>query len=347
MKSISIWTLGLLLFLGACSSSKDLLTQSFDKSPKWEEPDYSNLDAWCSHPEKEDFADKYPEGVSEEDQEHAAADVFFVHPTTFMKGAYWNANVEDSSLNMQTDERAIMHQASVFNHSCKVYAPRYRQMVYGGFGAVDTASKRSALLFAYQDVRKAFKYYLENFNKGRPIVIAGHSQGALHAQMLLQEFFDGKDLQKQLVAAYVPGWPFRASKFKSIPICDSPDATECVMGWATWKKNAEPKSLNTFYKDVVVVNPINWKTDGSFAPESMHKGYLNAKYSKIKSQSIHAQAHQGILWVKSPLPLAPIKNFHVGDINLFWVDIRENVEVRVNEFIEVNGSEGSYGEGNK
>ncbi|MEL6254290.1 MAG: hypothetical protein AAFR87_19940 [Bacteroidota bacterium] len=47
------------------------------------------------------------------------------------------------------------------------------------------------------------------------------------------------------------------------------------------------------------------------------------------------------------LTLAPIKNFHVGDINLFWVDIRENVEVRVNEFIEVNGSEGSYGEGNK
>lgn len=306
----------------------------FEASNKGKAPNYAMLDSWSAHPDKEDFADKYPVGASKENQAEAKADVFFVYPTTFYKSMNWNADSYDSTLNAKTDERAVMHQASVFNNSCKVYVPRYRQMVYGGFFTKDTLSKRKALDFAYQDVRTAFQYYLDHHNNGRPIVIAGHSQGAFLAQRILREFFDEKDLQKQLVAAYVPGWPFRASDYKSLPVCNSPKQNACVMGWNSWKAKSIPEGLHTFYKNAVVVNPISWRTDNEFVPASEHKGYLNGKYNKIKSQAIHSQIHEGILWVKSPLPIAPIKNFHVGDFNLFWVDIRENVALRVEAFLE-------------
>ena len=78
------------------------------------------------------------------------ADVFFIHPTTFigpgdhtsfldpssmdwgrivaeMVAAPWNADLDDSVLNRRTDQQPVLYQASVFNGSCRVFAPRYRQ----------------------------------------------------------------------------------------------------------------------------------------------------------------------------------------------------------------------------
>jgi len=308
----------------------------YEAYQKWPEPNYAELKSWSAHPDKEDFADKNPKGTKAENQAEAKADVFYIHPTTFMGGLDWNADCYDPELNAKTDERAVMHQASVFNRSCRVFAPRYRQMAFGGYFSADTSSKRKALTLAYSDVKKAFEYYLKNENEGRPIVIAGHSQGAFHAQRILREFFDGTQLQGQLVAAYVPGWPFRKDDFTYLKVCDSPNQTSCVMGWNSWKEKSEPEGLDTYYKDAVVVNPINWRADGSFAPDSLHKGYLNGKYSKLKARTLHSQAHQGILWVRSPIPLAPVKNFHVGDYNLFWLDIRENVALRVKTYVMEN-----------
>ena len=80
----------------------------------------------------------------------------------------------------------------------------------------DTTSEKKALFLAYGDVKRAFKYYLENYNQGRPIIIASHSQGSFHSIKLIQEFFDGTPLQKQFVAGYLPGWPFTEATFSNI-----------------------------------------------------------------------------------------------------------------------------------
>ena len=58
---------------------------------------------------------------------------------------------------------------------------------------------------AYQDIKNAFQYFLKHFNKGKPIIIASHSQGSMHAIRLTEEFFDQKPLQNQLVVAYLIG----------------------------------------------------------------------------------------------------------------------------------------------
>jgi len=183
--------------------SINTFAQSNLKSKARLAPDYHNLDFWASHPAKVDSADAVP---AQSDlinlQEFVDVDVFFIHPTTLMKNSKknWNAFLDNHKLNKKTDKTTIKYQASIFNESCKVYAPRYRQAHYRSYKAITKDNKnpkvKKAFEMAYADVKAAFQHYLENYNNGRPIVIASHSQGTTHSMKLLKEFFDGKPLQE-------------------------------------------------------------------------------------------------------------------------------------------------------
>ncbi|MCI4669815.1 MAG: DUF3089 domain-containing protein [Bacteroidia bacterium] len=306
-------------------------------------PDYTKLEHWSAHPDKKDLADTVPRDLAAlplvADRE-LKADVFFIHPTTFRGEQEWNAALEDDVVNNRTDNLAIKHQASIFNAAGRVFAPRYRQMVLGGFYSEDKASMMKAVEVAYEDVKGAFEHYLENYNHGRPIILASHSQGTVHGIRLVKEFFDGKDLQDKLVCAYLIGWPIRQDTFKSIPVCNEPSQTGCVVGWCSWKKGKIPgEAFKGFYDDALVVNPINWKADGSYASKEMHKGLVGIDYKKIKDQQVDAQAHEGILWVSRPLPFVQGANYHIGDLNIFWLDVRKNSLERLQAFLDVEGSE--------
>ena len=155
------------------------------------EPDYTNLNHWAAHPDKWDVSDTIPLSLKNEKRD-TTADVFFIHPTTFLKNKKhpkkWNADIHDAELNAKTDYSTILYQASVFNGSCRVFAPRYRQAHIASFFSDDTMNARKALTNAYEDIRKAFQHYLKYEHKGRPIIIAAHSQGtmlALHLQPFL------------------------------------------------------------------------------------------------------------------------------------------------------------------
>eukprot|EP00392_Amoebophrya_sp_AT5.2_P002584 g2589.t1 len=113
---------------------------------------------------------------------------------------------EESAAFLHTTEWYITTDASVFNGQCRVFAPKFRQATWAFTWKRE--SGRKALEFAYGDVRRAFLAFLEENktrNTGstrRPIVTASHSQGSILHTMLLQEFFEGKPLKQNLVAAY-------------------------------------------------------------------------------------------------------------------------------------------------
>ncbi len=325
-----------LLALSSCEVTAPVSTFNPETIPS--APDYAARANWSCLPDKDDFADMTPSSVAlPERQAEAEADVFFIHPTTFMQSENWNADVRDEVLNQSTDSRAIKHQASLFNAAGRVYAPRYRQMVYSGFFSEDKASMKQAGEVAYADVKAAFEYYLKHWNHGRPIIIAGHSQGSLHGMHLLKEFFDGTELQSQLVAAYLPGWPITTDFYQHILVSNAPDQVGCVSTWCTFKEGYEPDNLNTWYENAVVTNPVNWKSDGTPATKEEHDGFLMENYEKFFYNAVNTQAHEGILWMSNPVPLLSYKNYHVGDYNLFWLDVRENAVTRVNAYLEAKG----------
>src|ERR1035437_3335731 len=114
----------LLLFFSSCI----IPFRSFDKSTPTAPPDYSQSKYWAALPTIRDSADIVPYNSNlKDEQADAKVDVFFIYPTIYLAGKHWNANLNNKNLNHRIEKSTIRHQVTVFNGSCKIYAPLYRQ----------------------------------------------------------------------------------------------------------------------------------------------------------------------------------------------------------------------------
>ncbi len=331
----------------ACHRGPYKVSSHFDPQQVPVAPNYAVPANWAALPSMHDMADSVPyKSVGLRDQQaEATTDVFFVYPTTYTyepkPGAnQWNADVADADLNRRTDESAILNQATVFNGSCRVFAPRYRQAHYSAFTTQTPADKRQSLDLAYADVKAAFLHYLQHDNLGadgnpRPIIIASHSQGTIHATRLLTELFDGKPLREQLVAAYLVGIATPTDKFKTIPPGESATQTGCFVSWNTFAKDYIPDYYANGLNKALCTNPLLWNSSDQYAPKELNHGGVGLKFT-FKDQLVDAQSHQGLLWVGTPniagASLVPTKIWHKADINFFWMNMRENVADRIRAF---------------
>jgi hypothetical protein len=298
---------------------------------------------WAALPDRQDNADVVPTGATD-NQATAAVDVFFLHPTTYYNRANWNQPLDDPGANEFTDKNVLRGQASSFNGSGRVYAPRYRQATLYSFRDKE-GNREKALDLAYSDVKAAFQYYLENYNEGRPIILASHSQGSRHGTKLLEEFFAEEPLRSQFVAAYMVGWGGSPDKneeeIAGIPVCDSPDQTGC---WLTWNSVAKRDPESRISKDAVCVNPLTWKTDGEYAAHELNLGGVSFPEDENETPEpdvgvVCAQCVDGVLVVSRPevegysyMPMGK-DNYHIYDYGLFYMNVRENVRERVEAYL--------------
>ena len=301
--------------------------------------DYSKQENWAALPTIQDNADWTPKGLINS-QDSAMVDVFFIHPTTDVAGFKGNANIENKMINKQTDNFSIKYQASVFNESCKVYAPRYRQAALNNFFSKNSDRAKEAFDFAYQDIKEAFEFYLKNYNNGRPIVIAGHSQGSMHAQRLLKEFFDGKPLQKQLVEAYIIGFPTYETQFQFLKVSQTPNDFGGYISYSTFGTDSKIATIAPEYNNAISVNPLNWTTEKIFVAGNSQQGSLSKKSDEIIHTVFGAKNANGILEIQKPqdggfVPMI-MKNYHLYDYSLFYMNIRENVKLRIQQYLEYN-----------
>jgi len=319
------------------------IEEKFDPSKTPEQPNYSTVMSWAALPCTKDAADTFAgKGKLKDEQMNATADVFFIHPTSFTKKPkgvnLWNGDIHDEELNRMTDEGSIRYQASVFNGSGKIYAPRYRQAHYYSYFTTDTASAKKAFDLAYQDVKNAFEYYLKNYNKGRPIIIAAHSQGTTHAITLIKDFFDGKPLSNHLVCAYIVGMPVYDTLFQNIKPCENANQTGCYCTWRTFAVGYYPKDYVETAKLAVCTNPLTWSINNTYAEAKLNKGGILREMDKIIPKLCDAQVGDGVLRINKPhfkgSRLFNIKNYHIVDYNLFFVNIRENVANRTKIFMD-------------
>lgn len=300
--------------------------------------DYSNQQNWAALPTMKDNADWTPNGLTNK-QDSAQVDVFFIHPTTDVTGFKGNANIDNKAINNQTDDFPIKYQASVFNESCKVYAPRYRQAALHNFFTKNNETSQKAFDIAYQDIKAAFEYYLKNYNNGKPIIIAGHSQGSMHAQRLLREYFDGKPLQNQLVEAYIIGFPTHENQFQDLKISEKADTFGGYISYSTFGMDSKIISVVPEYNNAVSVNPLNWTTNKEFVSSQENNGSLTKKSNEIVKHLFGAKNGNGILEIQKPgegfVPMT-MKNYHIYDYSLFYINIRENVALRIKKYFEYN-----------
>jgi len=333
MKKYSLRLIAILLLFFAVVSCKSVQIPSFTSQHLPSAPNYLRASAWAATP------GTYPKNLNHwQTATNLKADVFYIYPTLNVnkKDLRWNVPINDKIQNNKVLNKAVYFQASAFLNAGELYVPYYRQAHLRSYSQYQNGGKQ-ALNLAYADVKSAFKYYLKNYNHGRPIIIASHSQGTTHAIRLLKEFFDGKPLQKQLVAAYLPGIAIRPGTFNHLKFMTKPDETGGFVTWNTYKKNYYPKTFNKWFRGAYVSNPITWNTQLS-SVRAAHKGFLFSN-GKMYKQALQVYVKNGILWTSLPhfpyrLFVLGKKRYHEGDINLFWEDIRENAVLRTKAYLK-------------
>lgn len=285
-----------------------------------------------------------------------AAAVFFVHPTSYLSRASWNAPLDNAEANERTGIY-LRGLASAFNDAGTMWAPRYRQATLGAFLADDRVTAGKAINAAYQDVAMAFDQMLKELPRDEPIILVGHSQGALHLTRLLKERVAGRPLARRIAAAYVVGWPVSVDTdlaAMGLPACKSPGEAGCILAWVSFAEPADPAMVLGAYDATVgfdgrprrntrmlCTNPLTGTVDGA-APASANLGTIKPDNRFRNADLLVGQVparcddDRGLLLIGAPVELGPYvlpgNNYHVYDIPLFWMNVRADVAARLRTF---------------
>ncbi|SMC42397.1 DUF3089 domain-containing protein [Novosphingobium sp. B1] len=179
-------------------------------------PDYGQAQYWST-------VDSLPQGMATP-KGLRGVDVFWIHPTTTRSQTDFNHDPLDPAVIKWTEESAVQRQGSAFSACCRVFAPRFRAATTKALA--DPANRDKAFALAYSDIERAFDWYMAHENKGRPFIIAGHSQGGAHTTSLLEKRIKGTRLQGRMVAGYVIGINLMegdlSPRLAGIPFCNTP-----------------------------------------------------------------------------------------------------------------------------
>ena len=327
----------------------------YEAPPPHSGPDYGDEASWIARPGKiDDPSGWLPEGMGPPQLATKGAHTFFIHPTTYLERDRWNAPLEDAG-SRDRAELFTRSQASVFNGVAEIWAPRYRQAAFGAF-LLTSKDATQALDLAYGDVARAFDAFLAAIPPGEPIILAGHSQGALHLSRLLREKVAGKPVARRIAAAYVVGWPLSLTDdipALGLPACRAADEAGCILSWQSFKEPASTSMIRDAYEkptlpngrhrrlaDMVCTNPISGTIGGS-APASANLGTLiptvDLSSATLAPGIVGARCKSGFLMIDGAIPplgpyVLPGNNYHVYDYALFWGSIRADAERRVQAF---------------
>lgn len=316
---------------------------------------YARREMWLARPDLPGNPALWlPAGMTATPNPRAA--VFAIHPTSYLDRGHWNAPLD----NAEANDRAALFlrgQASAFNAAGLIWAPRYRQATFGAF-LTASADAQAALDLAYRDVEAAFDQFVVE-SADRPIILTGHSQGALHLTRLLRDRVAGRPIARRIVAAYVVGWPISKTADlprMGLPECTRADQTGCILSWQSFAEPADPALiLDTFDATtgftgasragtaMVCTNPLTGMANGT-APATANLGSLipssDFATATLQVGTVGATCQgRGILSIgEAPAALGsssyvlPGNNYHVFDYSLFWANIRADAARRLGAF---------------
>ncbi|MDO9408045.1 DUF3089 domain-containing protein [Patulibacter sp.] len=177
----------------------------------------------------------------------APIDCFYVYPT--VSNQLGPMATGDADPEVQGMARL---QAQRFAQRCRVYAPLYRQGTVPGIflGGFTDATRQAA----YSDVLAAWRSYLAKDNRGRGVVLIGHSQGTGILRRLIREEIDPvPEVRSRLVSAILLGGNVlvkkgsdRGGDFADVPLCRADGQFGCVVAFSTFDET--PQDATRFGK---------------------------------------------------------------------------------------------------
>jgi hypothetical protein len=315
-------------FCFAGPARSELATFNPDNVPA--APDYAHKASWLALP---DNPDQY------------AVDVFWVYPTINCDATQWLMPITDKILCTKA-ANTLTTQASVFSIQANLYAPFYRQMNMAGLGLPEK-DRDTIMSYGKQDVWHALNHYLKHSNKGRPFILAGHSQGSNILTDLMIDHWGKLRVEKRLVAAYLIGWSVTPEDLKTNPaleICKSATQTGCIITYNTMAPGKQ-EDAPTRIPGTFVVNPLTWSTTDKKGAAAMNLGsafFHDDGTVLIRPGFTSAQIVDCGLVVEpadpsllaSPMSTFPQGVYHPFDYALFYKNLMANVAERIQNMLD-------------
>ena len=320
----TVWILFLILFvaLSGCTNGEEV-------------PDYAQKSSWA---------------YLETDTGTKPCDVFFLAPTVYSGSS--NLSLADR----ETTDRfrdAVSMQKGIYDDECRFFAPYYRQMGLEEY-VLPEEERQEYLEFAYQDVKRAFEYYRSNYNEGRPILLAGFSQGSDMCLRLMKDCFSDRALQKQLVACYAVGWRLTEEECREYPQLRPAEGerdTGVIILFNSEAVEIEESLLIPKGVKTKAINPLNWKTDSTPADSGENKGscfmnhdgeieeeiphltgcFLDPERGALKVTDVKAEDYPSVndLFAQGV--------YHRFDYRFFYRNLEENVHTRLHAYLAEEG----------
>lgn len=342
MKKLSIlFICAFILIFTACGHSpvKDKLTTSdnYDIKPlAGKALDYSSSENWMCF----------------EDDPDQKVDLFYIYPTINYESS------DDSGLAPITEEHknaakkeAYDTQGSAFASYTNVYAPYYRQVCLDKILEISAGKDNLLSLkdmdrdsLPRTDIYAALDYYFNNINNGRPFIFAGHSQGSFMISIVLEEYMKvHPEYLERMVAAYAIGAPFDKSYIERNPhlkYAEGETDTGCIITWNTQGPGATIPSRIVAAKDPYCINPLNWKTDDTYASESENLGSIVDGEIVKGYADAQIDTSRGVLICNDCTDYSPEllhvlfgdRSLHGNDWELYYENIKENGKKRIEAY---------------
>ena len=186
-------------------------------------------------------------------------DCFYVYPTVSTDTGGNSDMIIDAA-----ETNVVKVQFAPFRTVCRLFAPMYRQVTLAALrdmmaGKASTADRA----MAYRDVAAAWIDYLARDNKGRGVIVVGHSQGSGVLKTLIQNEIEAKPVARQLIAAYIPGNNVLVpagkdvgGDFKATPLCRRSAQTGCVVAWVSFRDGKIPPATSRFGRTAVLGSEV-------------------------------------------------------------------------------------------
>ena len=278
------------------------------------------------------------------------ADVFFICPSVY--------GGSDDACNMSLSDQetkesffgAINMEKGIYDQNSRFFAPYYRQIGLNVY-EMPEEDREPYLEIAYEDVKDAFEYYWETCNDGRPIILAGFSQGADMCLRLMKDFFAQDDRMEQLVACYAIGWRVTEDDLQEFPhlkMASGESDTGVIVSFNSEAETVTDSLMIPAGTRTLAINPLNWKTDSTFADQSLNKGACFTDYSGSILTEIpeltgaYLDPIRGALKVPDVSPAdypAGLSIFtdgiyHLYDYQFFYRNLQENVQTRIRTYMQ-------------
>lgn len=275
-----------------------------------------------------------------------AVDLFYLYPTAWTST---NPNPEvcaiDEPSMLQQAPQSFARQATAFDPVANIFAPFYRQ------ANLTPVSPSVVAGIPTTDGMAAFEYYIDNFNKGRPFIMAGHSQGAnVLNNMLAQYMKSHPEVQARMIAAYVIGYPVTADYLSNNPnlkFAEGANDAGAIISYNTQYPTVPPGANPILWGLTgIVINPILWTRDTTLATTNQGFGsYMpnsNGVYERIPQYAdARIDPTQGVLICTTAdtnalgklTPLAAVGVFHSFDYPFYYFNIRSNAADRTQAFL--------------